>query len=317
MTIDAYGIDISNHQTLDDAQAVWDNGIRFAYCKASEGLGYTDVDFDDFVPALDATSIVCGAYHFARSGSATEQARFFHGIAARYLEPEHLWPCLDMEDGSMAGYADAFICEFYDALGAGCMVVYANQNWCENYLHPDRWGGRNLLLWIASYTGAPGQPNWSSNITALHQHTSKGNVPGLPGYIDRDCTMPGWTLAQVTVGAPAPALPPEDDMGLNTAWVIDAEKGRAYCSFETGSNSAVVHNVWIAAKALWGDIPAVRVCFTGDDGSMIEPEYASGGPDLASNKRAFWKAPSGASDVTLEWDPAKATGVLSPYLVSN
>jgi GH25 family lysozyme M1 (1,4-beta-N-acetylmuramidase) len=60
--------------------------------------------------------------------------------------------------------------------------------------------GIRVLLWIARYNGNPGQPGWSHQQLALHQHSNRGNVPGIPAHVDRDATVGSHTLANVLIG---------------------------------------------------------------------------------------------------------------------
>jgi LysM repeat protein len=91
--------------------------------------------------------------------------------------------------------------------------VYANLDWWRNVLDPGQWADDNVYLWIARYNGDPGNPGWNHSKLALHQHTNKGQVPGIPKAVDRNATMGGFTLDMLTIGAtgaPTPD-PPSDD----------------------------------------------------------------------------------------------------------
>jgi LysM repeat protein len=57
----------------------------------------------------------------------------------------------------------------------------------------------------------PRQPGWTHPRLALHQHTSKGTVPGIPGNVDRNATIGTYTLDTLTLGGtgtPPPPPPP-------------------------------------------------------------------------------------------------------------
>lgn len=199
MSIDAYGTDGASYQHIASAQQMYANGIHFAMWKATEGTGYENPNFATSMNAMHAAGIRCGAYHFAHTDPAGE-ADTFKAAAGGWLGPGNLWPMLDMEASDARAGANDFICRFYDRLGTGCLLVYGNQDWWTNVFTPSAWGNRNILGHIASYTGTPGQPAWTYPKMAVHQHTSQGNIPGDPGLVDRDCTMPGFTLDQITIG---------------------------------------------------------------------------------------------------------------------
>ncbi|MEV8638891.1 GH25 family lysozyme [Streptosporangium sp. NPDC051023] len=73
-----HGIDVSNWQGAVDWGGHADNGVAFAFAKATEGGTFTDRWFERNWAGMRESWIVCGAYHFARpSGDPEEQARRF------------------------------------------------------------------------------------------------------------------------------------------------------------------------------------------------------------------------------------------------
>ena len=58
------GVDVSNHQAEVDMQALVDQGMQFAYIKATEGTSYVDDYFDENWAAARAAGLPHGAYHF-------------------------------------------------------------------------------------------------------------------------------------------------------------------------------------------------------------------------------------------------------------
>lgn len=59
------GIDVSHHQGRVDWAKVAQS-CAFAFCKASEGVGWMDPDFERNYAAIREAGLVRGAYHFAR-----------------------------------------------------------------------------------------------------------------------------------------------------------------------------------------------------------------------------------------------------------
>lgn len=202
-TPDAYGIDVSHYNTLTDPAAVRGNGISFAYVKATEGTRWIDATYASTTARLRGAGLLIGAYHYADAGDCAVQARWF----AAHSSGAQLIPALDMEDAGQVSSADACVTAFYDALRAPRLLVYANETWWNSYLHPARWGGRQITGWIASYTGQPGAPAGADPVWVLHQHSDRGVVPGFAGLVDRDAIMPGHTLAELITSPMAP-LPP-------------------------------------------------------------------------------------------------------------
>lgn len=205
-----YGVDVSHYNAIADANAARGNGITFAWCKATEGTTYVDPTFANKVKQLKAAGIVVGAYHFLRAGDVAAQARRFREVAgdAGCLNAGALLPMADMEASDVRGTANTVVARFYDAVGVSPLDVYGNLDWWRNVLAPAQWGARSILGHIARYNGDPGNPGWSYPGLALHQHTSSGNVPGIPGNVDRNATIGTYNLRALTIGqVAAPAAP--------------------------------------------------------------------------------------------------------------
>jgi lysozyme len=187
-----YGVDVSNHQPSVDYAAVRRSGNLFAWCKATEGLGYVDPYYPRHCKGFRDQGVVVGAYHFARpssqEGSGVQQAHRFLQIA----QPRKgdLLPALDLEvaDGVAPAALVRWTSEFL-------RTVKEQVGSCVLYTYPGFWGSlsntalfAHYPLWIANYgVRAPSLPNgWSSY--AAWQFTSTGSVPGIPGHADRSVT---------------------------------------------------------------------------------------------------------------------------------
>lgn len=93
---EVYGVDVSHHQGTVDWTRVADDGIEFAYIKASEGGDFRDDLFTQNWRAAADVGLPRGAYHFftlCRPGR--EQARWFVEVAPP--DPDALPPALDLE----------------------------------------------------------------------------------------------------------------------------------------------------------------------------------------------------------------------------
>lgn len=72
------GIDVSHYQGTIDWAQIQDQGIDFAFIKATEGSGYVDECFYDNWRAAAQTDLMAGAYHFFSFDSdASAQAALF------------------------------------------------------------------------------------------------------------------------------------------------------------------------------------------------------------------------------------------------
>jgi LysM repeat protein/GH25 family lysozyme M1 (1,4-beta-N-acetylmuramidase) len=215
-----YGIDVSHWQSVNSWNSVRGNGITFAQVKATEGTDYVDPKFEGFAAGAKSAGIVVGGYHYAHAGNVEPQVRAFIAqlLAADLLSAGNLFPMLDMESGDVRDTGNAFVAEFvrvWRAITACPIIVYANLDWWTHVLDPGQWVAADVVLQIARYNGDPGNPGWSHPRLGLHQHTNKGVVTGIPGDVDRDATMPGWSLSGLRIGAqqsspgtPAPPAPP-------------------------------------------------------------------------------------------------------------
>ncbi|SDC25973.1 LysM peptidoglycan-binding domain-containing protein [Actinokineospora iranica] len=211
-----YGIDLSHWNTVTDWHAVRGNNITYASIKLTENTDFVDPDAAGHIAGARSAGIVPGGYHFARPGNIPAQVGHFAAHLERHRllsTPGALAPMLDMEAPELRGQANSFTAEFIDRLraatGIGRVLVYANLDWFTHVLRPGQWADEDVMLWIARYNGDPGNPGWTHPRLALHQHTSTGTMPGIPGKVDRNATMTGWSLAALTLDGTTPAPGPQ------------------------------------------------------------------------------------------------------------
>lgn len=77
-TYPVQGVDISYYQGNVNWETLSQQGITFAYVKATEGIDYTDSQFSTNWTTGNASSVYLGAYHFWRfEDSGAEQAEHF------------------------------------------------------------------------------------------------------------------------------------------------------------------------------------------------------------------------------------------------
>ncbi|MER6949882.1 glycoside hydrolase family 25 protein [Nonomuraea sp. NPDC000554] len=157
-----HGIDVSNWQGAVNWAGHADNGIAFAFAKATEGDGWTDRYFAQNWHGMRESWIVCGAYHFGRpKGDPAEHARHFLQTirAAGGLRRGDL-VALDLEsnDGlkpeKVADYARRW-CHHVERLGGVRPFVYTYQ-WFADAGNCAGLG--EYPLWIASPARARGEP---------------------------------------------------------------------------------------------------------------------------------------------------------------
>jgi lysozyme len=100
------GIDVSHYQGVVDWQQVAQNGMAFAFAKATEGITYVDPQLAANWDGIRVAGLVRGAYHFFEpNDDAAQQAQHF--LSTVQLQPGDLPPVLDVE--TTGGVSDAQI----------------------------------------------------------------------------------------------------------------------------------------------------------------------------------------------------------------
>lgn len=207
------GVDVAQYQGEPDWGAVRGAGHAFAYIKATEGIGFVSPTLDSQLAGARAAGLVTGLYHFARpdtNGPQQDAADFAAQLARLNSAGQgNLPPCLDIEKD--APNLGAWVKGFIDALrghtGRNEIVVYASSSWLQDKLATDTWGDPGVFLWVAHYDRPPGEPGYLTDRVVMHQHSSKGRVPGISGDVDVNVSM--VPLPHLTgAGAPPPPPPP-------------------------------------------------------------------------------------------------------------
>ncbi|MBB4916813.1 glycoside hydrolase family 25 protein [Streptosporangium saharense] len=173
------GIDVSNWQGAVDWGEHADDGVAFAFAKATEGSTFTDRWFERNWTGMRENWIVCGAYHFARpTGDPEEQARRFLGTVERAGGLRHGdLLALDLETADrlpprkVARFARAW-CEAVTARAGVRPVIYTYLSFAYE---GNCAGLEDHPLWIAAPdhpTGRPEIPDpW--NRWTIHQYSHK------------------------------------------------------------------------------------------------------------------------------------------------
>lgn len=201
------GIDVSHFQGHIDWPTVAQQGIAFAYAKASEGNSVTDPLFSTNYQAMRAAGIARGAYHFLHADiDAGQQARHFLDVLGT-PQAGDLPPMLDVETacGMQCAAIDSCALEWLAAVqkALGCTpLIYSSLSFWNSNLA----GSAALCaypLWIAEYTSAaaPVLPHGVSGYT-IWQHSQSGKVGGIAGAVDLD-RFNGTAEALAQLGRPA------------------------------------------------------------------------------------------------------------------
>ena len=225
------GCDASHFQGDIDWDKVRADGIRFAWCKASQGIHLRDERWTvGRRKAMAGAGIRWGGYHFGDlSQSASDNARNFQDALGELCAGE-LLPALDIEAAGIPPGLDGnaiakWMVDFAAAFTAGLprpgevtfapppLVAYVGMEFLGR-LHQAAPALQLLVLhhfpflWIPRYTSAasPGDtrpwPTW-----AAWQTTARGHVNGIRGDDDLDVVASEDVLYALTIPDPDLAGP--------------------------------------------------------------------------------------------------------------
>ncbi|WRU97799.1 glycoside hydrolase family 25 protein (plasmid) [Priestia filamentosa] len=183
------GIDISHYQGDIDWSKVSNDGISFAFIKATEGSedGSAIVDkyLDKNVNGTNDNGIDAGAYHFAKFVSvndAVAEAKWF--VKNIKGLPLTLPPVLDLEenntksDAEMNKAARAFMEHVEKEIGS--CILYSFGNFYRD--HVDKSLLKDFTYWHARYASTP--INERLEDLFAWQYSKKGSVAGISGPVD-------------------------------------------------------------------------------------------------------------------------------------
>jgi lysozyme len=198
-------LDVSSYQgTGIDWKRVKHAGFAGVFVKATEGAGYVNPSFRAQASGARAAGLRVGFYHFARPDTphgAPFEAAQFAAATARHRTRADLRPVLDFERWAanlpfavpgpdftaqgLVGWARQWMQEVKSRTGDGPMF-YSGLAFIER-LAPTKPIGYGL--WLAAYGSNDGTEHpyrvpkpWKRAV--LHQFTSQGRVPGVPGKVD-------------------------------------------------------------------------------------------------------------------------------------
>lgn len=188
------GIDVSNHQGVIGWDAVRQDGISFAYIKATEGGDWKDKSFQKNWDDAMRAGLSVGAYHFftlCKDGIA--QAKNFisivpiaEGVLAPAIDLEYLGNC------SARPSKEEFLKELNDFVQEIQVyymkkpVLYTNYDFYEHYLAGTSYA--DYPIWMSNIVFEPDYKKYPS--IAIWQYTHNGRVNGIDGPVDVNTYVP-------------------------------------------------------------------------------------------------------------------------------
>lgn len=176
------GIDISSHNDILDLKASRNEGIEFAWIKASEGADFKDKNFATNHRMAGDAGMMRGAYHFFRfDKDGIEQAlNLMEAIGDSDLE---MGIAIDVEtSGNPEGIPSEevtdkllLMIDYLKLRGYG-VTLYCNKKDYYSYLYENFPGS---ALWICSFSSDPIAADWK-----FWQYSHSGSVEGIRGKVD-------------------------------------------------------------------------------------------------------------------------------------
>lgn len=216
------GIDIANYQGYPDWTAVRDDGVEFAFIKATEGTGYVNETFSGNWPQISEVGIKRAAYHFARPdlNLPEDEAQFFWSVVqAQGVAVGDVF-AVDIEDflGSLkrarlpvAQWTLRWL-QAFQALSDTRAMLYINRSDIIEYGFSQYPEFAEFGLWFAAWIDSfpPVPAPW--DVIAVWQAHAEGQVAGISGKVDTDYfngPIEAFPKYGYQSGAPEPAPLPE------------------------------------------------------------------------------------------------------------
>ena len=181
------GLDVSSHQHSINWSTVRAKGARFAYIKATEGVGFVNPDFASQYDGSYQVGMIRGAYHFAlpNVSSGAAQARYFVANGGGWSADGRTLPgvldiepnpygaeCYRLSRSAMVSWIASFT-NTYHARTSRWPVIYTNSGfWARCTGNYGGFGNRDPLWMVGTGT----LPGWG--FYSFAQYAFAGTFPG-------------------------------------------------------------------------------------------------------------------------------------------
>ena len=187
-----YGMDVSGYQGNVDWQTAWNNGGRFAYVKATEGVAYTNPYFAQQYNGSYNVGMIRGSYHFAlpdRSSGGAQADYFVNHGGGWSGDGKTLPGALDIEwnpygatcygysQGGMVQWIKDFSDEYHARTSRWPVIYTATSWWSQCTGNLGDFTSTNPL-WVARYASAPGALPYAWGFYTFWQYADSGTFPG-------------------------------------------------------------------------------------------------------------------------------------------
>jgi lysozyme len=177
------GIDLSHYQAKINWSSVANEGISFAFVKATEGRQHLDKKYCENWQEMKRVGIKRGAYHYFRPRiPAKEQARNFMNVVD--MQYGDLPPVIDVEEdeGMSREEVIAGVKTWVEQIEIEYSIrpiIYTSYKFYNKFIAGEF---DKYPIWIAMYGDTPprlGKVQWS-----FWQYGNRGTLNGIEGYVD-------------------------------------------------------------------------------------------------------------------------------------
>ncbi|MGV0375801.1 glycoside hydrolase family 25 protein [Corynebacterium hadale] len=187
------GVDVAGHQHPGGGPIDWKTlsgpgGQKFAFIKATEGVGFKNDFYDQDAQAAADAGMQAGAYHYARPAEdALAQARYFADVINAGPKTD-LPPVLDLEvdEGlgpvQLAAWTQLFLGEVEARTGRKPIVYTYRYFWYEHMNNTNAF--TSYPLWLAAYQNQPPAPVGGWRTLSFWQRSDAGRVAGINTPVD-------------------------------------------------------------------------------------------------------------------------------------
>jgi lysozyme len=213
------GIDVSHYQGDIDWPKVKADGVNFVFIKATQGVGYSKVDyFRNHAPKAAGFGLHVGAYHygtFSNIPEALAEANYFYSVVKDY---KLTYPVvLDLEENKdsvsrkqLTDAALAFM-DFFKQKGYR-VLFYTSKGFLDNQLDASC---IKYPLWIARYYKELGCD------ADIWQHTDQGKVNGVSTLVDMNIAYKDFALITDTKEVIPPYVPTNNGVIAKVKVLVD------------------------------------------------------------------------------------------------
>jgi lysozyme len=196
-------IDVSHYDVITDWNAIKKN-IDGIFIKATEGVTFTDPQFNAYAKAAISAKIPVGFYHFfwpgGNAANDKQQANYFYNAIKVYNF--ELYPVLDVEvtnhqtAATISDDVKAF-CDEFKRLSKQQIIIYCSPAFADTYLGDQRFA--NFPLWIAHYNVEVPRNTVTWHNYVMWQYNSKITLAGVSSPVDGDVATANVFINESTI----------------------------------------------------------------------------------------------------------------------